>query len=359
MIYLRTTLGTAASLVAIAAALNWTIDPAGLFHRTTFGQEYARALLQTEHGLIQPNSIDEREYKSELAKFSANYDCVVIGSSHVMQIGSERKHRSFPDCKNILNLGVSGAAIEDHFALTWLALSSGKPRKLIFGIDPWTFAYGKDERWKVRFADSYFAAQSVIEGSRPMEDVIINRWSSLVSGEYTARSFGLLFKGALTPKIEPAQSVDEDSGLNLPIVLQDGSLIYSSVFIINAKLAKVPHGGLDYKTTGIVNDLRAVDSYKVLIKWVKSQGVQPVLLMTPYHQNVWILEASHNVKAMIPTEKIIRKIGRDLSVPVVGSYHPDAVNCAPEEFYDYMHPMTSCIAKMTVETPNSASKLIN
>jgi hypothetical protein len=192
-----------------------------------------------------------------------------------------------------------------------------------------------------------------------MEDVNINRWNSLLSGAYTARSLGLLFKGDIKPKIEPAQSVDEDSGVNFPIVLRDGSIIYSSGFINNAKLAKVPNGGSDYKTTGIVNDLRAVDSYKVLIKWVKSQGVQPVLLMTPYHQNVWILEASQNVKAMIPTEKIIRKIGRDLSVPVVGSYHPDAVNCAPEEFYDYMHPMNNCNKKMTFEKPNSASKLIN
>lgn len=347
MTYFLTTLGTAASLVAAVATLNWTIDPAGLFHQSPFGQQYANALIKSEHGLTQPDSIDDREFKSELAKFAANYDCVVIGSSHVMQIGSERKHRSFPDCKSILNLGVSGAAIEDHITLTWLALSSGKPRKLIIGIDPWTFAYGKDERWKVRFADSYIAAQSVIKVTRPQENAPSNRWSSLVSAEYTARSIDLLFKGTLKPKIEPAQSVDEDVGGKFPIVLQDGSTVYSSEYITSAKAAKVPIGGTGYKTTGVVNDFRAVAAYSGLIKWVKSQGVQPVLLMTPYHQNVWLLEASPNVKAMIPTENIVREIGLDLAVPVVGSYHPDAVNCASDEFYDFMHPTASCLAKMT------------
>jgi hypothetical protein len=352
MTYLLSALGTAALLVASVATLNWTIDPAGLFHQSTFGQQYAKALVTSEHGLTQPDSVDEREFKSELTKYSADFDCVVIGSSHVMQIGSERKHRSFPDCKNILNLGVSGAAIEDHITLTWLALSSGKPRKLILGIDPWTFAYGKDARWKVRFANPYIAAQSVIEGTRPTETASSNRWTSLVSAEYTTRSIRLLFKGALKPKIEPVQSVDEDVGGLFPIFLQDGSLIYSSEYITSAKAEKVPIGGVDYKTTGVVNDLRAVAAYKGLIKWVKSQGVQPVLLMTPYHQNVWLLDASPNVKAMIPTEKIIREIGLDLAVPVVGSYRPDVVNCASDAFYDFMHPTASCIAKMTAYPPN-------
>jgi hypothetical protein len=352
MTYSLTALGTAASLIAAVATLNWTIDPASLFHESPFGQQYAKALVTSEHGLTQPDSVDEREFKSELTKYSANFDCVVIGSSHVMQMGSERKHRSFPDCKNILNLGVSGAAIEDHITLTWLALSSGKPRKLILGVDPWTFAYGKDERWKVRFADSYIAAQSVIEGTRPAETASSNRWTSLVSAEYTTRSIRLLFKGALKPRIEPVQSVDEDVGGLFPIVLQDGSTIYSSEYITSAKVAKVPIGGTGYKTTGVVNDLRAVAAYKGLIKWVKSQGVQPVLVMTPYHQNVWLLDASPNVKAMIPTENIIREIGRDLSVPVVGSYRPEAVNCASDEFYDFMHPTASCLAKMTTPSVN-------
>ncbi|AYQ30035.1 hypothetical protein DT070_19645 [Polaromonas sp. SP1] len=351
MTYFLTTLSTAASMVAIAAALNWTIDPAGLYRPTTFGQQYAKALIQSEHGLIQPDSMDEREYKSELAKFAANYDCVVIGSSHVMQIGSERKHRSFPSCKSILNLGVSGAAIEDHITLTWLALSSGKPRKLIFGIDPWTFAYEKDERWKVRFADSYLAAQSAI-GDSPQEAASSNRWSSLVSAEYTSRSIGLLSKGTLKPKIELAQNVDEDVGGKFPIILQDGSNVYSSEYITSTMAAKVPIGGTPYKTTGVVNDFRAVTAFIALLKWVKSQGVQPVLLMTPYHQNVWLVEASPNVKAMIPTEKIVREIGLDLGVAVIGSYRPDVVNCRSGEFYDFMHATASCLAKMTATPAN-------
>ncbi len=345
MRYLVTILGTAALLMVSAATLNWAIDPAGVFRKTSFGQRYAKALMASEYGLVSPKSVDEREFKVELAKHSVQYDCVVIGSSHVMQVGSARKHRSFPGCRSILNLGVSGAAIEDHVVLTWLTLSEGKPRMLILGIDPWTFAFGKDARWKVRYTEQYYLARNEIEGTKLANSRSSDHWSSLITGQYTARSLDQLLRGSITPTIDAVQRVDEDVGDKLPIVLPDGSLVYSAEYIANAKKSSIPVGGYTYATDGMVNDLRAINLYRKLILWVRLNGVKPVLLMTPYHQNVWMLEASPNVKAMEPTEKIVREIGSELDVPVIGSYKPDIVGCLPSEFYDFMHPMASCVAR--------------
>jgi hypothetical protein len=347
MRYLVTILGTAALLMVSAATLNWVIDPAGIFRKTSFGQHYAKALMASEYGLVSPQSIDEREFKVELAKHSVQYDCVVIGSSHVMQVGSARKYRSFPECRSILNLGVSGAAIEDHVVLTWLTLSEGKPRMLILGIDPWTFAFGKDARWKVRYPEQYQLARNEIEGAKLANSKTSDHWSSLISAQYTARSLDRLLRGSVTPTIDVVQGVDEDVGVKLPITLTDGSLVYSAEYIASAKNSSIPVGGTTYKTDGMVNDLRAINLYRKLIMWVRGHGVKPVLLMTPYHQNVWMLEASPNVKAMEPTEKIVRKIGNELDMPVIGSFRPDSVGCTPSEFYDFMHPMASCVARFT------------
>lgn len=349
MNYIFTVLGTAAVLVISAAALNWTIDPAGLFRKTSFGQQYADALVTSAHGLVTPDSLDEREFKGTLAKHSGQYDCVVIGSSHVMQVGSARKHRSFPACKSILNLGVSGAGIEDHVVLSWLALTAGKPRALILGIDPWTFAFGKDDRWKVRYADQYPIARLAIDGKETDNGESANRWSSLINAQYTRRSLAMLLRGATTPSIEVARSVAEDVGDKLAITLPDGSHVYSSEYIASTKLAKTPAGGSTYKTGGLINEPAATELYRRLITWATEREVKPVLLMTPYHQNVWMLEASQNVKAMVPTEMIVRKMGSELNVPVVGSFRPDVVGCAPDEFYDFMHPMASCVAKFTAK----------
>lgn len=347
MNYILTTVGTAGILLTTTAALNWIVDPAEIFQKTSFGQQYAKTLLESKHGLVLPDSLDEREFKAVLAKNAAQFHCVVIGSSHVMQISSARKHRSLPDCKNILNLGVSGAGIEDHFALTWMALSGGKPGRLILGVDPWTLAYGKDERWKIRYAEEYHAAWTAIDGAKKADPTSSNRWSSLISAGYTKRSLGFLWRGATKPSIEIVQSVDEEIGGKHPVTLQDGSHIYSSEYIAESRNIPIPIGGTGYKVDGVVNVTSAITAYKGLVKWIRSQGVEPVLLMTPYHQNVWKLATSPNVGVMIATENIVRKMGIEIGVPVVGSYRPEVVGCTPDEFYDFMHPKASCVAKIS------------
>lgn len=159
----------------------------------------------------------------------------------------------------------------------------------------------------------------------------------------------MLLRGAATPSIDVARSVDEDVGDKLAITLPDGSLVYSAEYIASSKLAKTPAGGSSYKTGGLINEPSATELYQRLVIWAKEHGVRPVLLMTPYHQNVWMLEASPNVKAMVPTEQIVRKMGSELNVPVVGSFRPDIVGCAPEEFYDFMHPKAPCVARFTAD----------
>ena len=163
------------------------------------------------------------------------------------------------------------------------------------------------------------------------------------------RSLGQLVRGAPRPSIDFARSVDESVGDKLPITLPDGSLIYSAEYIASSRLAKIPVGGAVYKTDGLINELGAIDLYRLLIMWVKGHRVKPVLMMTPYHPNVWKLETSSNVKAMLQTEKIVRRMGIELNVPVYGSFQPDVVGCAPEEFYDFMHPMASCMVKVTAK----------
>lgn len=349
MKYILTVLGTTALVVGFSATLNFAIDPAGIFRKNSFGQKYAEALMESKYGLVFPASLDEREFKIELAKRASQYDCVVIGSSHVMQVGSARKHRSFPACRSILNLGVSGAGIEDHVVLAWLALSDGKPRMLIFGVDPWTFAFEKDDRWKVRYAEQYHLARMEIHQANVVDSSTSSRWSSLISAQYTRRSLDHLLRGAVTPSINVVQSVDEDEGGKFSITLQDGSQIYSSDYIRTAKNAPVPVGGEGYKTAGVVNDGRAVTAYQRLMGWVTAHGVKPVLLMTPYHPNVWMLESSRDFKAMQSTEKIVREMGNELAIPVVGSFRPDILGCAPTEFFDFMHPTASCVARFTAQ----------
>jgi hypothetical protein len=347
MKYILSVLTTTVVLMASAAALNWAVDPAGIFRATSFGQKYARALVMSEHGLIFPQSFDEREFKITLAELTNRSDCVVIGSSRIMQISSHRKRRSFPVCERIINLGVSGAVIQDHIVLTWLALSKNKPRKLILGIDPWTFSYGNDERWKIRYGEKYSVARMEMDSEGFNRSTSVSRWSNLVNAEYTKRSLNYFISNTKTYFLEHAVSVDEDLGGETSIVLPDGSLIYSSKYISDAKGRAIPVGGNDYKVDGLVNDPRAIRLYYKLIMYAKIHGVRVVLMMSPYHHNAWQLKASSAVKVMEATEAIVQKMGNEMNVAVIGSFKPDLVGCRSDEFFDLMHPMSSCLAKLT------------
>ena len=349
MNYLFTVLITATVFLSSVAVLNWTVDPAGIFRKTTFGQQFTYALLRSEHGLIKPSSLDERDFKTELAKESTRFDCVVVGSSRVMEIGSLRKHRSLPECKSILNLGVSGAVIQDHVTLAWLALSNGKPRIIFLGIDPWTFAMGNDERWKIRYAETYPVARKEIGGSEFSVSSSSHRWSNLINGQYTLRSIDILIDGSTNPRIDFAERLDENVSGKFAVIRPDGSLMYSPEKVAASRASQIPIGGAPYKTDGLINDSRAVDLYRRLLIWIKIRGIKPVLLLTPYHPKVWMAESSPNVKAMVPTESLARDLGSQLGVPVIGSFRPDLVGCSSDEFYDFMHPMDSCLARLTAE----------
>ena len=124
MTYLRFLLGTTLLVLATVATFNFTIDPSGIYGKGKLNPDvYADTLINSKYGLWWPeDSLDERLIKKALAKYSGRVECIVIGSSHAMQIGNRRGVKSLQEeCGTMLNLGVSGAGIEDHITLAYLA----------------------------------------------------------------------------------------------------------------------------------------------------------------------------------------------------------------------------------------------
>lgn len=357
MKYLLSFVSTACAIFLGVATLNWTTDPAGLFSTNSFGKQFASRLVSSENGLLLPDSVDEREFKRFLASMPSSADCIVIGSSHVMEIGSARRHRSFPECRQILNLGVSGAGIEDLYVLTWLSLKSNQPKTLILEIAPWTLAFGKDARWNVRYPEDYDTALSSIGSGQAASTTVEkqSRWSTLISAQYARRSLAAIRQRDTSHAIVPAPPTDEDTGGQLPVILSDGSLIYSAEYLANSKKSAVPLGGSDYKNSAPTNEARALHAFEQLVLWVRAQGIHPVLLLTPYQHNVWRLENATTVQLMKETEKLAIEIGIKLEMPVVGSYRPERAGCLPDEFYDFMHPNAKCLARMTGSTERAAN----
>jgi hypothetical protein len=350
---------TAFVILVFAASINFIVDPAGVYRPDRdSATKFAATLIQAENGLWwQDESFSDRAIKMSLAKYSNQYECVVIGSSHVMQVGSARKINSLVNiCSSILNLGVSGASIEDQFALAYLALKDGHPKKIVLGVDLWTFAFGKDHRWSF-YSDDYlqarrnvFGGTSLITSEEPSGS-LQSKLRNLLSLEYTIKSFrkaiGDFTHGSDRHLAILAPKTGESGGAHAAL-LRDGSLLYSGSYIEQAKGKPIALGGELYGTDGILNDPGAINAYRALLLWIKSKGVEPILLLTPYHQNVWKAANSKNTLALKATEPIVLQIASDLGIAVLGSYNPEAVGCLSTEFFDFMHPTADCLSKLEI-----------
>ena len=360
MTYLRYLLVTTILVLATCASINYFVDPASVYHQDqTASAAYADAMVKSEFGMWWPeNSFEARAIKKQLLKYASESECVVVGSSHIMQVGSARVKKALSDkCTTILNLGVNGASIEDQFALVYLSLVKGHPRKIVLGVDAWTFAFGKDVRWSF-YANEYKQAKREILGKKYKEDngdaeTQRSKLLNLLNLEYTIKSIQkiLSYLKNITDQHEAieAQKVDELLGGEDPVLLKDGSLLYSAKFLALAKATPIPLGGETYKTNGVLNDPVAIEEYRLFLLWIKNKGVEPILLMTPYHQNVWKNPKSFDSQALITTEPIVRRLGNELGLSVIGSYNPTTVGCLATEFYDFMHASPDCLAKLRVQ----------
>ncbi len=359
--YLRYFFGTVILILTIAGGVNFIADPANIFRQGRITPEsYAQALLHSDYGLYNPDGmIDERLLAKVVASKSFNADCVVIGSSHVMQISSERKSKALQNlCGSILNIAVSGGGLEDHITLTYLALEkyrNGRPNKIILGVDPWIFAFEKNQAFTI-YLDDYNLAKANIKNLSieidkqliPFDKKIMLKLKNLINLEYTILSIKNIIKYCLHGDLEITHAPKLDYGIGGydPIRLPDNSYVYSSSYISSRVGVPVLFGGNTYQTNGVLNQSDAISAYRDLLIWIKSKGVEPIFLMTPYHENVLKAPKSPNANALKTTEPIILNLAHELRIKVIGSYDPHVFGCLSNEFYDFMHPNVKCLDKL-------------
>lgn len=352
--------GLSAALVAGAAILmNIVFDPAGIYRASSNNSKvYAGKLTQSPHGLVfQSDFWNERLIKLELAESIGNADCVLIGSSHIMQVSSFRQKRALRGvCEKIINLGVSGASLEDHIALSFAIVSSGqKPKKIIFGIDPWVFNFGRSVRWRDAYSKKYMTAlQALRWADTPASDFgSSGKLLNLLSLEYTARSINkaiLLFThGDIS--IKSAPDFDEDTGFVTPVFLPDASLVYSSEELSKSRNVSIRLGGDVFLTEGPYYDRTAIELYRRNLLYLQDKEITPVFLFTPYHHNVWADKKSRNTLTMQAVEPVARKLARQLGIEVLGAYDPEILGCKQSEFMDFMHATPDCLARIKLNSP--------
>lgn len=362
--FTKATILTVFALLLVTGATNFVVDPGKIYLNKILAErsstKLADAILNSKNGIIQ-TGWNERLVKTSLAKKAYRADCVIIGSSHIMQISTIRNGSIKDKCKNIINLGVSGGSLEDIAVFSYLILNNiFYPDTIFISIEPWVLKYGMDARWAANtklYQDMLATLKVSDSGENPsyLNKVIQN----LLNGEYLYYSLNMLLNGekvmffnskGFEKEIRtPDNKYSYSGGYIEAVTLQDGSHVYASPHIAKTKKENpsIEIGGGGYKISDPISDPNAFNFLDQIISHLIKQGIDVNLILTPYHPNVFRAGETKPVRHMTEVERLMRHYAKSKKIAIYGSYFSNKVGCKASEFFDYMHPTTECLDRIS------------
>ena len=336
--------------LSIVGCFNYIVDPSGIYSKIKSFESVKKKLFSSKNGLIL-SGINERHFKMQLALSNlSNFGCVILGSSHVMQVSSVRNTGGIESkCGRLLNLGVSGGSIEDIAIFSYVVINNkNKPKSVLIAVDPWTLKFGMDKRYKsydLYYKKMYDLLDSNLnESSTPyFYDLAIN----LVNKEYFYKSLRYLSQGKSLGANYPQSAFTYETGYIEAVTLPDGSHVYSEDFIKDAKkriFEKMEDH--NYKLYGEAYHPSAVSFFTEIIELLRKNNIKVELIMTPYAPKVFAKGETKEVAYLEIVDSVVKDFSERNNVKVYGSFFPVVIGCKDYEFYDYMHPTNKCLNRI-------------
>ena len=336
----------------LVLGVNLFVDPAHLFNSEAYVGRVAAILLKGKN-VAGLSNYDERLLQKIVIENRENeIDTIVMGSSRAMILSNDLLHDG-----SFFNHAVSGATIEDYVAITQLFLDNGGlPDSVYIGVDPWLFNINNGQiRWKTLSKDYQKGLQTLnIHDSSKLQDFIslgwLDRWFEIVSPAYFQSSIDHLLKHKGLP--DPFFETDSDE-LDVAIKKADGTISYDKPYRdagveqvqgqVKSAMNKQPYSLGSYYQIDPSLQVR----FEALLHFLKSEGVEVTLILSPYHPLFYdFLITGENTAIILDVQKYIGTLGQDMGIPVIGSYDPADIPCKEEEFYDEMHPRPACFQKL-------------
>ncbi len=342
-------------VVGFVGGVNYVVDPGYVYLKKYTGdtpENFAKELLKSENGLIA-TGWNERQIKAALAKHSGKYNCVVLGSSHIMQISQIRNTGNInQQCSSLLNLGVSGAGLEDIAIFTNIILdNTNKPKNIYIDIVPWTFKFNMDTRYKENQQELTKLINKINQKKDYVnyEDYSLDLLKNLFNFEYfitSLKSIDTIFDRTSIQK--PTTSFTYEDGYTEPLKLSDGSHLYDAKSILKWKdeIKTIKIGGGEYNIKGEIFEHNAINFFQSIIKLYSSNNIKVNFILTPYHENVFANGETKHVMHLKKIEEIARNFALKNDIKIYGSFNPKRIGCKKEEFLDFMHASTDCLNKI-------------
>jgi hypothetical protein len=347
--YTRTLFMTCLSIIVIVAATNFSVDPAHVFENNNYEKSIARFLTEGKNVANVSNYDDRQVQKYYIETIKIIPEVVVLGSSRSMHIGSEQ----FPG-KSFFNNSVAGATIEDYLAIYEIYMERAAiPKTIVIGADPWILNQNNGQnRWQ-SIKGNYQAMMyrlhlknNLLAGILSQGALEQDKLAQLINFEYFRESIKCLRQD----RHIYATAAREGEAM---IKLSDGSVSYDKAFRERTpaevmKTASEFDRDVPYSMGGfkeLDRDLR--ETLEKFIDRLKGDGVGVILFLAPYHPLTYenLRRSSKYGSILQEAETYFRDLARRNGIRVLGSYNPSGW-CAPEEFYDGMHPRKICLNRL-------------
>lgn len=274
--------------------------------------------------------MDERKFiKSRIEFESILPKALVLGSSRIMQIDSQTIGTT------LLNFGVSGSSVEDDVAIWKLASRKFKPSLVLISADPWLFnAKSGQGRWQSLEKEYYLALYDLgIDIEKPSIAFLSKSDNNLLFNLYKFTNFSKI-------------SVEDDIPGDVDKIRRDGSRVYNLSYAnkSNDEIESNAISFASYAMSPYEWSSSAKDIFEKLILQIKKEH-NVALVLSPYHPKLYKFMVSQD-KKFIEIEKEFRNLSTKLGIPIIGSYNPEQIGCSSCEFYDGMHPKSSCMSKI-------------
>lgn len=326
-------------LLGVIVSVNYAVDASSVIKPQY--TEMARLAL-VGNIVATPENYNERVYQvcivNELDKIP---ETVVIGCSRGMFLGEE-----ITGYDNLYNNCVSGACIEDYYALLGLYYKKYgvMPRRVIIETSPWIFyADNPEGRWR---EDGYYHDAAcdfymIVNGIELAEKSNVDEENPYISLSYFRYNIEQWREQGNKVFEEDARvSIDTSEAADYP----DGSIRYEASLENESdeRLKKVMEtsGACTYQNSNSMKEIDAEKSlrYENLMDYLQRNGTDVIIYMQPFSvtQCKYSIDDNLNPGYML-VQYYLYDLAKGRGIKVHGSFDARDWNLTDNRFIDYMH----------------------
>jgi hypothetical protein len=325
----------------IVILCNYFIDPANIFASGRYIGGIAD-ILSRGHNVDNLSNYDERLLQEAMVKrLKTTPDLMVLGSSRVMEIGSD----FFPG-KTVLNCGVSHGDVNDVMAIVGLADSLGRlPKEMIILLDYFMIQKGGTSEWESLYPYHHYLIQKCRKYDPGLPDQ-----GGVDPYRMIAALFSLdYFKSSLAFAAKRKSKKYWDTGLQTPSVsgrFADGSISYSAEYT-TPDVEKV---AVDARVTGLRFGIGEPDPERIrlmnaLLDFLRDRGIIVKFVMIPLHIEYYKALEQRKGAVLQSYRAIFKTFTEKRDIPLMGGPDADSLGMPQACYYDMYHCSKAAIKR--------------